>query len=482
MTLFQFADRKAELLGLENEYSKASASFVVVYGRRRVGKTALLRHFMSGKNGVYFLATQESDLQNRRAFQRELATAIDAPYLNRATEVDWELLFEEVARVAQLDRFIVVIDEFQYLGLSNTAFASLLQRIWDNTLKHANVMLILCGSLVSLMESQVLHYSSPLYGRRTSQIRLRPIKYADYHEFFGDDMSAKDLLWRYGATGGIPRYAEVFLEAGARQPGEPAFWHAVQESFLNRTAVFYEEPHFLLSEEVKELGNYFSVLRAISQGNHKLGDIARTLQVKEINLRHYLKTLIDLDLLARHVPITEPHPEKSKKSLYRIDDAFLHFWFRFVHPNRSLLEMRRTDDVLQDIKQRYVEAHLSYVYESVCLEDFTNWSAANLPDIRLNRFGKWWDRQTEIDLMAISDDTESIAFGECKLTSKPLSADVLDRLRAKASRVNWGGAQRKELYVLYSMSGFSDTLTHMAKADNRILLRNLTNRASSRSD
>ncbi len=473
MANLRFINRLEELKSLDKAYSSRKSAFVVIYGRRRVGKTALIREFLKDKPGVYFLATREAELENRLSFQEQLSAVLKQPYLQSAGELSWELMFEEIARSTKNERLVVAIDEFQYLGLVDPAFPSKLQKIWDTTLCRANVMLILCGSLLSLMEDQVLNYNSPLYGRRTAQIKLGPIAYHYYDQFYPADYSLQDLLWRYGLTGGIPRYIEA-LSAVDRGTGLDRFWEALSEAILDRNAMLYEEPFFLLGREVKEIGNYFSVLKSIADGNHKAGKIAGALQIKEINLRHYLKTLSDLNIVQRLVPVTEKQPEKSKLSQYVIGDEFLRFWFRFIYPNRSLLEMEQKTTVLAKIKASLVEEHLSYVYETVCLQNLILRASAEFPEAGFNRFGKWWNRQEEIDLVALSDGHGAIAVGECKLTRKPADLDLLQRLRRKAEKINWGAPDRPEYYLIYSYSGFSDKLKQLAAADENVRLFTLS--------
>lgn len=473
MSNIPFVNREKELETLEREYQRSDASFVVVYGRRRIGKTALLRQFMVGKKGLYFLATQEAMHLNQRQFQQQLAKVLDAPYLSSVEQVSWELMAEEIARGSHHERLVILLDEFQYLGMVDPAFPSLFQRLWDTVLKQANVMVVLCGSLISMMESQVLNYHSPLYGRRTAQIRVRSMGLKEFGQFWDQKLSLKDMLWRYGITGGIPKYIEVFRNAdqGLQLDG---FWEAVRTEILNRNALLYEEPYFLLSQEVKEVGNYFSVMRAIAQGNHKAGEIARTLQIKEMNLRHYLKTLMDLEMVERQVPVTEKNPEKSKMSLYIIKDEYLRFWFRFVHPYQHELEMNLQEQVLERIKDVYVENHLSYVYETVCQQDLIHKAATQLKRYELNRFGKWWNRHQEVDIAALSESTNTLLLGECKLTEKPMDAGVLETLKNKAYEVTWKKDDRQLVYALYSFSGFSETLQNMAKTDPRLHLFSLS--------
>ena len=204
---------------------------------------------------------------------------------------------------------MIVIDEFQYIGKANPAFPSVFQRIWEEYLKNRQIMVILCGSLISMMESQTLDYSSPLYGRRTAQIRLKQIPFRYYREFF-PGKTRRELIEMYAVTGGVPKYMELFAECGD-------IFQSIRSCVLNRSGYLYDEPYFLLQQEISEVGSYFSVLRAIAAGNSKLSAISTVLEVKATSLTKYLKTLIDLDILEREVPATEDNPEKSKRGSIR---------------------------------------------------------------------------------------------------------------------------------------------------------------------
>ncbi len=325
-----FVDREQEMETLQSEYERKGSALVVLYGRRRVGKTTLISEFIKNKNALFFLASEESEAQNRNAFKEKAAEFIDSDLLRSAEVKSWDLLFKAIMDAPFDSKPVIVLDEFQYLGKANPAFPSIFQRIWEEILKDREVMIILCGSLISMMESQTLAYGSPLYGRRTAQIRLKQIPFGYYHEFF-PGKSRKELIEMYAVTGGVPKYIELFSES-------QDIYTAIQKCVLNRSGYLYDEPHFLLQQEVSEVGSYFSIIKAIAAGNAKLSAIASVLEIKATSLTKYLKTLIDLDILEREVPVTEDNPEKSKKGLYKIKDNYLRFWFAFVYPNRSFLE------------------------------------------------------------------------------------------------------------------------------------------------
>ena len=197
--MIHFVDREEEMQTLHSEYDRQGSSLVILYGRRRVGKTTLITEFIKDKEALYFLASEESEPQNRAIFKEKTAEFTKNELLNNAEVKSWDALFKLIIDTPFNTKPIIVIDEFQYLGKSNPAFPSIFQRIWEEVLKNSQVMVILCGSLISMMESQTLSYKSPLYGRRTAQIRLKQIPFRCYHEFF-PGKSLRELVEMYAIT------------------------------------------------------------------------------------------------------------------------------------------------------------------------------------------------------------------------------------------------------------------------------------------
>ena len=458
-----FVDREKELEFLEQEYRREGSSLVILYGRRRVGKTALATKFMEGKPALYFLVTEESEQQNRNAFKDAVADFCGNELLKSASLQQWEPIFKAFCEKPSDQKLLLILDEFQYLGKSDPAFPSVFQKIWDTFLKQQPVMVILCGSLISMMESQTLSYSSPLYGRRTGQLRLRQIPFSHYGQFF-PEKSHKDLIEYYAVTGGVPKYIELFHDTGD-------IYTAIQHSILSKSSFLFDEPNFLLQREVSEIGSYFSIMKAIAAGNQKLGKIAGVLEVKQTGLSKYLKTLVDLDLLEREVPVTEENPEKSKRGLYKIKDNFMLFWFRFVYPNMGLIESGNEQAAMNRIRANLVDHHISYIYEDVCREKMWQLAAAGQWDFLFDKVGRWWNGNTEIDLIALDSQGANIIFGECKYWEGPVGVNVLNSLMEKTKEVEWKRNGRKEYFVLFSISGFTEELEKLAASRKDILLQ-----------
>ena len=456
----KFVDREEEMKYLNSEYNKKESSLVVLYGRRRIGKTSLIKEFGKDKEMIYFLATEESETQN----MKQLSTMVfEQMNLSSVVANDWDSIFKLLVNVKTKHKKVIVIDEFQYLGKINPAFPSIFQRIWDTILKDENVMVILCGSLISMMESQVLNYSSPLYGRRTGQIKLKQIPFKNYSDFFNKEISEKNLIEKYAVTGGVPKYIESFTEG-------VNIYNEIEKNILNKQSYLYEEPYFLLQHEVSEVGSYFSIIKTIAAGNKKIGNMASSLSVNPTNLSKYIQTLINLDILEREVPITEENPEKSKKGRYNIKDNYIAFWFQFIYPNKAFLEMGNNELVMDRIKNHFTDNHVSFVYENVCKEKMVEYNLGGKLGFTFDKIGRWWNNNEEIDIVAIDSNGNDIIFGECKYTNKPMDVDVLFDLENKSKNVDWKNERRKERYILFSINGYTKRLMELVENRDNVIL------------
>ncbi|MCR4764231.1 MAG: ATP-binding protein [Lachnospiraceae bacterium] len=456
-----FIDRDKELAVLETEYARKGAAFVVIYGRRRIGKTTLINRFCENKKAIYFLTTEENEDENRTSFKNLVAAAFADELLESAAIDSWIPIFKIIAKESRNERLVLVIDEFQYLGKANKAFPSVMQKVWDEILSKANVMLILCGSLINMMTSQVLNYDSPLYGRRTAQIMLKQIDFSHCCEF-NKDLTMEEQIEQYAVTGGVPKYIQIFDRQGD-------IYSSIREHILSSGSFLYAEPEFLLQKEVSEIGSYFSVLKTIAAGNHKLGRMASALEVSQSGLTPYLRTLVELDIIEREVPITEEHPEKSKMGLYRIKDNFIAFWFKFVYPSKSMLESEKIQFVEDRLRQNFIDNHVSYVYEDICRED--TWNVLS-EGISINRVGRWWGSgDVEIDIVAYDSTGNDMVFGECKYSMQRKGLEIINKLQEKAKAVDWKKETRREHYLIYAKSGFTDELLEYAAQRDDVILK-----------
>lgn len=465
----KFIGRRDELAKLEAEYNRGGG-FVVVYGRRRVGKTTLIKEFAKGKTTFYFLATEEVESQSMKRLASVIARVTGNSLLSRASFDDWLDLFQIIAEYKPGERKIVVIDEFPYLVKVNSAFPSILQSAWDEILKDNDVMLILSGSLISMMQKHALSYESPLYGRRTAQMRLSPLSFTDVYADQGSCFA--DAVERYAITGGVPKYLEFF------QDGRPLV-DQLKDEVLSKSGFLYEEPYFLLKGESMTAVNYFSIIRAIAEGNHKIGKIATVLEENASALTPYLTTLVDLGFLEKRVPITEKNPGKSRKGLYFVADNFIRFWFRYVYPFKGELELDNTKIVLEEIEKSFTSTFVALAYEGVCKDIFAKLCGDGEIDFIPSRIGSYWLNDyagdTEIDVMAVDHQSKMLFAGECKFHAKPVDASVYFDLREKvegSAQISKAFPGYEMIYGVFSKSGFTERLRGVACKNKNLLLVN----------
>jgi len=456
-----FIDRKTELANLEARYGSGRAELFVLYGRRRVGKTELLRHFCADKPHVFFIATLSSDRDQLAALSQAIwrLTHPDTP--EGFTPSSWEAPTWEAAFRALADlpgRPIIVLDEFTYLISGNTAIPSLLQQTWDETLRSTQVFLILCGSYVGMMEREILAYQAPLYGRRTGSYLLPALELPAAAAFF-PTYSPVQQIEAWAVLGGMPYYLTVFSD-------QVDIFANIRRHVLDSRGTLRQEPQLLLMEELRELRNYFSVLRAIARGATRLSDIGQAARIGDITTTaRYLDILQDLRVVSRSVPVTESRPEKSKRGLYRITDAFLRFWFHYVHPNQGSLDLDLADAVLAQRVEPTFDQFVSYAFEEAARGHVAQLARANQLGFLPERVGAWWDRTGEVDVVAVSDADGALLLGECKWSVNPVGTDILDDLQRKAGLVDPEGRWPKVSYALYAKAGFTPALKARAEAE-----------------
>ncbi len=398
-----FYNRDNELATLQQEYKKKGSAFSVIYGRRRVGKTALIYEYIKDKPNIFFYATEINLSIQLTNLLPQILKLIDKPYLKDIQINTLEQLFNLLNEYDFKKKLVFVIDEYQNLVKIDKTISSQLQFIWDTMLKSKNIHLILCGSVVSMMHSEVLDYSSPLYGRRTTNIHLKELQFK-YIKSFIPNISFEDSMNVFASFGTIPKYLEHYNP-------NISFYKNIEENMLNKNSFLYQEGYFLLKQELNELTNYFSILEVISKGETKIGSIASRLQVPSTHLTRYLSKLIDLDILTKEVPITEKNPLKSKLGRYKFKDKFLNFWFFYVYKNYNLLEINKIDAVIKEIKQNFNDRFVSFAFEDFVKEQIEQNPLKYLNFVPL-KVGRWWNNKEEIDLVAFDD--ENIAFIECK--------------------------------------------------------------------
>jgi len=454
-----FVNRTEELGYLKKLYKEKNGRLLIIYGRRRIGKTELLRQFSKDKKHLFFSSDLSSEQEQLRQFSEKIYQVTGESFLQTQSFSSWEAslryTFDHL-----IDKIpLIIIDEFPYLCVSNSALPSILQKIWDEKAKENNIFLILCGSYMSFMEKEVLGSKSPLFGRRTGQIVLPPLRFEYLKDFFSH-YSKKDRVYTYAIFGGTPAYLQRFSDKRTMEQN-------VKDEILSKNAFLYSEPRFLLMEELREPSIYFSILKAIAFGKTRLNEIVQETGIDDRHkVNKYLSVLRELHIIRRKVPLTEDKPHKSRKGIYILDDPFFRFWFRYIFPNMSYLEEGDIDYVWEEKIKPDFDSFVGFIFEDICIQKLKSLNRDNKLPFKAKNIGQWWDGREEIDIVAL-DGKGSFMFCECKWTVKKIGISVLDELQNKANK--FPGVVRK-YFGFFSKSGFSKGIKDLSEKRKDIVL------------
>ena len=469
----QFYCREDELRKLNKRYAGDKFECIVIYGRRRVGKTALINEFCKDKPTIFFSALNTTGKENLEALSKSIMS-FERPDMESAPEFrSYDAALDELTALSKEKRIVFVIDEYPYLAKAKPAISAMLQHIIDHKWTESKMYLILCGSSMSFMESQVLGKESPLYGRRTGQFKIEPLDYKET-AVFHPNLSAEDNSLIYGITGGVPHYIN---KLDVRDSVD----EALMDNFFDRSSYLYEEPGNLLKQELREPAIYNAIIKAIAEGASRMNDIKMKVGEENSVVAKYLKTLIGLGIVKKETPITE---KPGKKTIYLLADNFFRFWYAFVFTNYSELEGGDVDGVYEYAIAPQLHEFAASVFEDICREYVREMQKANALPFRYSQIGRWWGKttvrrkddkrevqETEIDILAVSKHATQYLVGECKFKNKPFRySEYLDTI-AKLSPQK----EKSEFYYyLFSESGFDDKILEEAANAENITLCNLS--------
>jgi len=421
----RFIGRQSELAVLENAYGSAGSAFIPIYGRRRVGKSELILQFIRNKPGLYFLGKRAPGGLQIREFLQAASVALNEPLLAELSPRNWTDALRVISeRWKGPGKIVIVLDEFQWTADANPELPSVLQEFWDRQwAASGKVVLILCGSFVGFMERAVLGKKSPLYGRRTAQILLKPFGYRESAQFH-PSFSLEDRARTYFICGGIPPYLNCFSTDRSVEIN-------IAANFLNEFATLYREPDFLLREELRDIENYYGILLAIATGNATNHAISKQTGIGERSLHYYLKQLTELGYLGRRYPLTGEQPS-LRHVRYAIEDPMLRFWFRFVYPHTSFIQQMGSQRALKDLVRPDLEAYFGSCFERLCRETLPHLYEREGVTAPFD-VGEYWDKETQIDVVGYRRDGWT-DLGECKWGDVKSGRRLLDELEARVAR------------------------------------------------
>ena len=443
----RFIGREYELNELTAEYNKEQFALFIVYGRRRVGKTYLLKEFLKNKRGYYFVALESNNLINLSLLSQVVYEACGN--LKGLPDFrDFESALRYLFEYAKENRIIFVIDEYPYLAQTTQYIYSLLQKLIDEYRENSKLFLILCGSSMSFMENQVLGYKSPLYGRRTGQLKINPFNYLDAAKFV-KSYSPKEKAIVYGLTGGVAEYLTFFDEKVDLRTN-------IINNFLKTSGRLFEEPANLLKQELRQPRTYNDILFVISGGASKLNEIATKLNMQTGGLTHYINSLSDLGIIEKKTPVMD---RKSKRPVYAIKDTMFKFWYYFVQKNMNFINLELGEAVYDKQIEPRLNDYMGSVFEKIVIEYFEQRLHKGKMDFFPVDYGNWWGndkirkKESEIDLLAY-DENYNFLFAEVKWKNQRADKTILEELIEKSK--NFAGI--KKYYWIVSLSGFEEEL------------------------
>jgi AAA+ ATPase superfamily predicted ATPase len=457
-----FVNRERELEWLAGRYGSGKAEFIVLTGRRRVGKTALLTEFSTGKPGVYFLAYLDSAEALLRNLSAALWAAEHGPDSSPGSYGSWLGLFQAVERLSTEQRFTLILDEYPYLAGASEHLASVIQKAWDERLQRSHLFLVLCGSYMSVMERDVLNRDAPLYGRRTAQLTLRPLTVEQTMAFLPAH-KAVELIEMYAVTGGMPAYL-------AELRPDRSLWTNLCHTAFDPSNILYNDGLTLLRDEMRDPRHYAAVLRAIASGHHTLSAIAREAGVERSSLSSYLATLRGAGYVERRVPIGITPAGRRKRGTWHVSDPYVRFWGRYILPYTGAIEKGQGAGLVDQVLRPTWEQFVASTWEELAREAVYDLAAQRTPGFWPEAVGSWWDAGHQIDLVAASYQQRMAWLGEVRWRGEPMGLQDLEALQRRARAWQGGETGWHIYYALFSRGGFTRALQAQADDDPDLLL------------
>lgn len=452
--------RESELEQLENLEKSRYFEFLVMYGRRRVGKTTILQEF-AGKHKVMFYSAQEkNDSLNLADFSRTAQRYFEGQYI--APFPSWEDAFSYITKKAEDNPAILIIDEFPFMAGPNPTIKSIIQHEIDHHWKNQKIFLILCGSSVSFMVNDIMGYESPLYGRTTATMEILPFDYYDSAKFF-PGYSDTDKVIAYGILGGIPRYLNAFT-------GDYSIQKNIETRILANGAFLNDEPMMLLRTELREPNVYNSILEAIARGYNKIAEIADCIHEDKGKCSKYMVTLLAIRLVEKKVPCGEP--EGSRKSVYVLTDQFYRFWYHYIFANKSYYEMLGEKDAAEEIFDD-ISDFMGLAFEEICRQYLVRQAKQKKLPFIPAYVGKWWGNnpaikaQDDVDVLALNKNKTEGIFCECKFTNKPMPMEEYDDLITASKAFP---QLKKKYFMFISKGGYTAPVQKRGEEDGTLLL------------
>ncbi len=453
-----FIGREKELDALQRLYASDRLEFAVIYGRRRVGKTAIINEFVKGKAAICFTGIETNEKQNLENFSQCVLEFVTKKTTNTSFH-SFQTALEFVFELAKEERLVLVIDEYPYVARASKSLASTIQLLIDKYKDTSRLFLILCGSSMSYMEDQVLAYKAPLYGRRTAQFKVEPFGFWEACKYF-KNFSNEDKALAYGIAGGTPQYLLQINDNVSIEEN-------IKRIYLDTASFIYEEPQNLLKQEVREPAIYNAIVAAVAMGYTKMSEISTKVGEESSVCAMYVKNLVSLGIIKKEMPFGE---DATRKTIYVIGDNMFRFWYRFVPENASIIS-RGAIEIAYDRIAPHLSDYMGSVFEEICKQYLWFLLLNGKCPVCFFDIGRWWGtnpqtrQQVEIDIMGMADKNTAL-FGECKWTNEKVDVGVMENLIAKAQLFH----HPNKYYYFFAKKGFTQGCMDKAEEMKNVAL------------
>ena len=450
-----FIGRRKELDAMQSLYDKDGFGMMVIYGRRRIGKSTLINEFIKNKNAIFYTATKVGQNRNLELFAKQVISVLD-PDFESASFPSTEDIFNFITKKLPDKKIVLVIDELPYWAEKDDSLLSILQKYIDTEWQNKNLFIILCGSALSFMEKKVLSEKSPLFGRRDSQIKLEAFNYKD-SALFVPDYSFEEKAICYGITGGVAKYLSMIDKTKTLDEN-------IKHLFFHTDGYLYDETRNILTQEFMDIALVNNIIEQIASGQNTINLISEKVKEKASTVLYSIDKLMEVGLIEKKNCITE---EKiKKKTQYILEDHMFKFWYEFIPKATSVIEMVHGDIYYEKAVKPNLHSYMGSVFEEMCRYYTLEQGICGKFDNFITRVGSWWGNETleskdgkkyqqstDIDIVAVSDIDKTAVVGECKFKNEPIGKEIYDTLLRRSKLIS--GKYRISKYLLFSLSGYT---------------------------
>ena len=462
--------RNKELEFLNKKYNKKNAEFIFLYGRKRLGKSAILQEFARDKSALFYTCSEVTNLEQLRTFNTTYSNTFKSSKNHIGKFSDWDEIFKSFSKIKidNNERILIIINEFQYMIKEDRSIASIIQKYWDHYFSKMNIMIVLCGSDIPFIKNEVLSYKNPLYGRASGIYKIEEMDFYDSTLFF-PGFSAIEKIQAYSILGGTPFYLKIFKD-------KLTIKENVITNILEDTGILKDEVTNILNAEFSKISTYNTIIRAIAKGEITLNEIAENTSIdKTSSASVYLNTLIDLEIAKKEFSIN-PYTNKVIKKdtgYYKLNNNYFRFYNQYVAPNIDALVPHNTSEFYDQFIELNLDKYISCIFKEICMNFITKLNYNNeLPD-QFDKIGKYFEKPaisniSSIDFIAINK--KAILLGACKFSNTPFS---LNEYKKIINNQNLTNDYEFAYFCLFSKSGFDKSLINLEKEDPYLLLFDL---------